>query len=106
MPATFHSPPYFLTSWAYGSFLGLLAVLLIVATGLQTLYLSIYTASRPKKEPGISNTGLNGFVNGEAYTSEAKSWRDTQLRAGSLQGAHGGSLCFWAEGQVCNYRGK
>ena len=43
---------------------------------------------------------------GEAYTSEAKSWSDTQLWVGRLQGPRGGSLSVWAEGQVCSYGGS
>ena len=27
-----------------------------------------------KKEPGVSNRDLSGLMNGEAYTSEARSW--------------------------------
>ena len=38
-------------------------------------------ASRPKKEPEVSNRDINGLMDGGAYTSEARSWSDTPLCA-------------------------
>ena len=34
-------------------------------------------ASRPKKEPRVSNRDINGLMDGGADLSEAKSWSDT-----------------------------
>ena len=34
-------------------------------------------ASRLKKESGISNRDINGFMDGRAYMPEARSWGDT-----------------------------
>ena len=34
-------------------------------------------ASRPKKEPKISNRDISGLIDGGCYTSEARSWGDT-----------------------------
>ena len=36
-----------------------------------------YPASRPKKEPVVSNRATNGLMDGGAYTSEASSWSNT-----------------------------
>ena len=34
--------------------------------------------SKPKKEPGVSNRDIGGFMDGGAYLSEARSWRTPQ----------------------------
>ena len=42
--------------------------------GLQGLCLPV---SRPKKEPRVSGRDIDGLLDGGAYTSVARSWRDT-----------------------------
>ena len=43
-------------------------------------------ASRPKKEPGVSNRDANALMKGRVYMSEARSWSDASPRvAGSTQ---------------------
>ena len=38
-------------------------------------------ASRPREEPGIGDRDINGLMDGGTYTSKAKSWSNTPLRA-------------------------
>ena len=41
----------------------------------------VCSASRLKKEPGVSNRDTNGLMEGGVYTSETRSWTDTPLCA-------------------------
>ena len=42
-------------------------------------------ASRLKKEPGVGDRDVSGFMNGGAYRSEARSWSDIPPRSDSRQ---------------------
>ena len=56
----------------------------------------ICTASRPKKEPRVSNRDVNSLMDGIAYTSEARPWSDTPLCAAG----HDGSLHSRGEEEI------
>lgn len=42
-------------------------------------------SSRSKSEAGVRDRGINSLIDGDTYTSAARSWRDASLRAAQAQ---------------------
>ena len=61
-------------------------------------------ASRPKKEPGVSDRDINGLTDGGAYLSGARSWSDTPPCAANSE-QDGSGLRSRVGREIASYRG-